>query len=97
MFKPEDHHLPVLLMKSAKSPMESRSTRASLGWGAFARNLDPALEVGRGIALNGCAALGVSTADCDCDPVSLLTDDECDRLVFGLWTSLTFVVAAGLA
>ena len=31
MLKPDDHHLPVLLMKSAKSPMESRSTRASLG------------------------------------------------------------------
>jgi hypothetical protein len=95
--KPDYSHLPVLLIKSAKSPMESRSIRASLGWGALARTLEPVFEEGRGAGVKALAGLDTSTGGCECNPVSLLTDDECERLVFGLWLSLPFGIAGGLA
>lgn len=71
--------LPVLLMNSAKSPIESLSTRASRGWGALDLSLAPELEVGRGIGLNAFADLpdfGESRIGFACSPASLLIEDE---------------------
>ncbi len=71
--------LPVLLINSAKSPMESLSTLASRGCGAFARNLDPVFDEGRETGLNALADL-VDTWDSvggfECNPVSLVIDEE---------------------
>ena len=86
---------PVDLMKSAKSPVDSLSTLGSRGWGAFDRNLAPEFDAGRETGVNcfeGFADLGVSTGRA---VVYLLTEDECERPVFGLGTSCSFIVAGG--
>jgi len=85
-------------MKSAKSPIESLSTRASRAWGAFGRSFAPALaleEIGAGLYDGTCLGnfgdfgdLGdlwaASLGGFERRADNLVTDDECDRPVSGL-------------
>lgn len=77
-------------MNSARSPIDSLSTLASRGWGAFGRNLAPVFAVGAGVGLDSLADLfdfGVSADGFEWRPVYLLTDEEWDLLVGGLGPS----------
>ena len=85
-------------MKSAKSPTESLSTRASRAWGALGRSRVPAvlLEV-IGAGLNCLVTLGdlgdevgMSTGGLERSADNLVTDDECDRPLSGRGPSFVF-------
>jgi len=70
---------PVDLINSAKSPIDSLSTLASRGWGAFGRNLVPIFEAGLGTGLNpvGLTSFGdLGTSIGIFGWTYLLTDDE---------------------
>ena len=87
-------------INSAKSPIDSRSTLASRGWGAFGRNLAPVFAAGAGAAFGTLLDLtdfGASVGGFECSPVYLLTDEECDLLVGGLGPSWGFRMTGGAA
>lgn len=75
-------------MNSAKSPIESRSTRASRACGAFGRSLAPVLLVwGLETGLKDLADLidlATSFGGFEPSPFCLLKEDEWDRPVIGL-------------
>ena len=51
----------------------------------------------REVGVKAFEGFGRSAGGCEWSPVSLLTEDECDRLVFGRWVSLLFGMIAGAA
>ena len=64
------------------------------------RSLAPVLDACLGVGLNGFADLtdfGVSAGGFERRPVNLLTEEECDRLVVGLCTSIGVGSIAGAA
>ena len=66
-------------MNSARSPIDSLSTLASRGWGAFGRNLAPVFAAGTGVGLDTLTDLidfGVSVGGFEWRPMTLLTDEE---------------------
>jgi hypothetical protein len=77
----------VLLRKSAKSPIESLSIRASRGWGTFERNLDPELMPGAGREIDLRAGEEVTSGGFERRPTNLLVDEDRERLVGGRGTS----------